>query len=139
MVERGRKSGRESQRKGTPPEAGPPVGDGPEKIRTDRAPRSARPRSAADDEFLRRLGRRVGSLRIQAALTREELAARSDVHDSFLRKLEAGNANPSALVLKALAEALGVKLSLLLELSLSPDAGERLPRVRKPRKELADE
>jgi len=101
-----------------------------------RPARTPRPRSNADDKFLKRLGRRTAKLRIASRLTREELAAKAHVHDSFIRKLESGDGNPSALVLRALAEALHVSLSALVDISSSDDDEERLARVRKPHKNL---
>jgi XRE family transcriptional regulator, aerobic/anaerobic benzoate catabolism transcriptional regulator len=80
-------------------------------------------RDREDASYLRRLGERVRALREQRELTRKMLAEQSGVSERFLAQLESGAGNASVLVLRSVAEALGVELPELLqvELQLNPN------------------
>ncbi len=81
---------------------------------TVRKPRAPRPRSRTDEQYLKRLGKKVAIMRSAAGYTPDEFATAAGLHRSFFRKLESGEANPSVLVLKAIAETLQVDILLLL-------------------------
>ncbi len=61
------------------------------------------------------LAERLLSLRRNAGDTLESLAARSGVSRAMISKIERGEAQPTAVLLGKLAEALGVSISALLE------------------------
>jgi XRE family aerobic/anaerobic benzoate catabolism transcriptional regulator len=65
--------------------------------------------------LLKRLGGRVRALRTERAWTRRQLAEESGLSERFMADLEAGKANISVVNLGQLAEALGVRLTSLLE------------------------
>lgn len=62
------------------------------------------------------LGERIVQLRQEAALTQDELAKRLNVTRQAVSKWERGQAEPDIDTLKALAESLGVAVSVLLDL-----------------------
>ena len=68
----------------------------------------------AEREFLESLGARVRACRERAQFTRKRLAAVADVSERYLGQLEAGEGNISIVLLRRVAEALGVSLSELL-------------------------
>lgn len=67
------------------------------------------------DRVLRELGQRVRQRRSQQGLTLKELAARAGLSMRFLVQVEAGRGNPSVRSLAALAGALDLPLTALLE------------------------
>ena len=54
------------------------------------------------------VGKKVRSLRLKAELSQENLAERCGIFRTYLSRIESGSANPSIVVLVALASALGV-------------------------------
>ncbi len=70
--------------------------------------------SATDKGYLRELAARLRAARARRGMTRAALAADSGVSLRFLAQLEAGEGNPSVLVLKRVAAALGFSLETLL-------------------------
>lgn len=83
--------------------------------------------NAADDAYLRLLACKIRDARAQRGMTRNALAADSGVSLRFLAQLESGQANPSVVVLKRIAAAMGFSPDQLL--------GER--PVRSPEHDLA--
>jgi XRE family aerobic/anaerobic benzoate catabolism transcriptional regulator len=83
---------------------------------------SRRPNSK-DGAFLQRLAARIRDARAQRGMTRHALATDSGVSLRFLAQLEAGEGNPSVLVLRRVADAMGFPLELLLtdQSARSPD------------------
>jgi transcriptional regulator with XRE-family HTH domain len=70
----------------------------------------------ADAMTERRLGAVVRRLRRQQDLTQDQLARRAGLDQGHVSQIESGKrANPSALVIKKLARALGVPVGKLLE------------------------
>lgn len=67
------------------------------------------------DRVLRDFGRRLAQLRHEAGLTQEEVAERSGRHANYIGDIERGQRNPSLMVLLAIAGALDVSLSELLD------------------------
>lgn len=68
---------------------------------------------ADDMDFKKILGLRVSRLRHDAGLTQEALAARCGIYRTYLSRIEAGMANPTILVVAALAVALHVPIDML--------------------------
>ncbi len=67
-----------------------------------------------DTEFLAALGKRVRELREQRGMARKVLARDADVSERYLAQLEAGAGNVSIVLLRRIAQALGVSLAELL-------------------------
>jgi XRE family aerobic/anaerobic benzoate catabolism transcriptional regulator len=79
--------------------------------------------------FLKKVGENVRRVRAERGLTRKALSVRSNVSERFLAQLETGTGNASILVLRQIAEALGVATASLLG---GPDAqGEAVDPRRK--------
>ena len=57
-----------------------------------------------------RVGLNLQGLRRERGLSQEELAHRSDMHQTYLSGIERGRRNPSVLILSRLATALGADL-----------------------------
>ena len=74
------------------------------------------PRSAAAeaDAFATEIGRLVRLGRAKRGMTRRQLAQDSGTSERYLAQIEAGQGNPSVIVLKAIAEALDVPIIELL-------------------------
>ena len=70
---------------------------------------------AADAEFVQALGLRVRETRAQRGMSRKMLALNSDVSERYLAQVESGETNPSIMVLRHVAHALGISLMELLE------------------------
>lgn len=111
---------------------------------TIRMPRSTKPRrsSAArakprradpqDVAYLGTLADKIRDARAQRGMTRSALAADSGVSLRFLAQLEGGQGNPSILVLRRIASAMGFPADDLLsdDPSLGETAGSALLRTR---------
>ncbi|TMG85949.1 MAG: helix-turn-helix domain-containing protein [Betaproteobacteria bacterium] len=89
-----------------------------------------RPRNAsasvgtADAAFLAAMGRQVREARERRGLARRALAQAADVSERYLAQLEAGDGNASVLLLRHVADALGMPMAELL------DPRERSPEQR---------
>jgi transcriptional regulator with XRE-family HTH domain len=59
-------------------------------------------------DFKRIVGRQVRKLRLKAGLTQDVLSERCGIYRTYLSRIEAGSANPTLLVMIALASTLGV-------------------------------
>jgi XRE family aerobic/anaerobic benzoate catabolism transcriptional regulator len=94
-------------------------------------PRSNKPRRAngrantrradpQDIDYLRTLAQKIRASRAQRGMTRSALAADSGVSLRFLAQLESGQGNPSILVLRRIASAMGFPADDLLSDDLTP-------------------
>ena len=96
------------------------------------------PGLAANDDFLRSLGRRVREWRNRRGLTRKQVSQQADVSERHLAQVEAGDGNISVVLLERIAEALEVPIARLFapqteeaaEKKLIQRFLERLPRHR---------
>jgi XRE family aerobic/anaerobic benzoate catabolism transcriptional regulator len=70
---------------------------------------------AADVEFIHALGRRVREGRARRGISRKALALNADVSERYLAQVENGETNPSIMVLRHIATALGFSLMELLD------------------------
>jgi transcriptional regulator with XRE-family HTH domain len=68
-----------------------------------------------DTAALRRLGARVRKLRLERDLSQESLAFDAGMHTNHLSSIERGEANPSFLVLVALAKVLRITVAEIVE------------------------
>lgn len=66
------------------------------------------PRSFKPDSSLLSLGAVVKTLRAEAGLTQDGLAARADIDSTYLSRLERGHRNPTWATLGRLSRGLGV-------------------------------
>jgi XRE family aerobic/anaerobic benzoate catabolism transcriptional regulator len=94
--------------------------------------------------FLRGLGERLRLARSRRGMTRRLLASQSGVSERYLAQMEAGSANVSVLLLRAISSALGVPSAELLG-DRADAGGERVPldlllsRLTAPQREEAHE
>jgi len=72
-------------------------------------------REKDDDNFLQILGNRIATLRKEKHMTQVELSYRCDIEKPNMRRIEAGNTNPTILMLKKIAAGLEVSLTELLD------------------------
>ena len=79
-----------------------------------RAPARKHRGDYTESRYLERLARRIRAARAQRGMTRAALAADSGVSLRFLAQLEAGQGNPSILVLRRIAAAMGFPPDALL-------------------------
>ena len=59
-------------------------------------------------DFKKIVGKQVRKLRLRAGLTQDVLSERCGIYRTYLSRIEAGSANPTLLVMIALASTLGV-------------------------------
>ncbi|OYU46506.1 MAG: transcriptional regulator [Burkholderiales bacterium PBB4] len=67
-----------------------------------------------EKNFKKVVGKNVKNLRLHAALSQEELSERCGIFRTYLSRIESGSANPTLVVLVALAHTLGVQPHELL-------------------------
>ncbi len=67
------------------------------------------------------VGRNIRKFRLESKISQEKLAELSNLHPTFIGRLERGTVNVSLWSLEAIAKALRVKPSLLLD----PEASQR--------------
>src|SRR5512132_3558701 len=82
-------------------------------------PRERQQLESGSGSALEAMGQRVRELRTGLGMTRKELAAASAVSERYVAEVELGRGNVSVLILRQLAQALGVSPALLLSV---PDA-----------------
>ncbi len=89
----------------------------PSGVRAVRPAHAAAPKPAAEElsEFLRRIGERVRTMRSRRAMSRKLLSRHSKVSERYLAQLEAGKGNFSIVLLRRVAQAIGVHLSELVD------------------------
>jgi XRE family transcriptional regulator, aerobic/anaerobic benzoate catabolism transcriptional regulator len=102
----------------------------------ERPPNSERPprSDGAEDDFLRQLGERIREARARRGMTRKILARDSGVSERYLAQLETGHGNISIILLRQVAQAMGLPLAEIVregperpvELSLLIQTLERL-------------
>ena len=85
-----------------------------------KAPRGAKNNSRAAAAFLAGIGREVRRNRAKRGMTRRQLAEASATSERYLAQIESGAGNPSASVLRAIAQALDLPAAALL-----PETGPR--------------
>src|SRR5579863_10226922 len=83
----------------------------------DAVPKSEPPRRETADgeaEYLRLLGERIREARARRGMTRKILARDSGVSERYLAQLEGGQGNISIILLRQVAQAMGLPLSDLV-------------------------
>ena len=71
-------------------------------------------REKEDDLFLKKLGRRIATIRKEKKISQVNLGYACDLEKSNMNRIEAGNTNPSILILKKISNELGISLNELL-------------------------
>ena len=66
-------------------------------------------------DIRRLVGDNVRAYRLRAGLSQEELAARMEVEQGYVSRLEAGSRNPTIVTISQAADALGVTPAALFE------------------------
>ena len=72
-------------------------------------------REKEEAEYLKKLGKRIKSLRKEKAIKQVDLAYSCDIEKQSMSRIEAGNTNPSILLLRKIAEILDIRLSELFD------------------------
>ena len=72
-------------------------------------------RGIADEAYLKKLGTRIRTIRKEKNITQVALSYACDIEKQNMRRIEAGNTNPTILMLKKISEHLGVTLSELFD------------------------
>ena len=72
-------------------------------------------REKADDIFLQALGNRIATIRKEKHITQVELSYRCDIEKTNMSRIEAGNTNPTIIMLKKVSAGLGISLTELLD------------------------
>jgi XRE family transcriptional regulator, aerobic/anaerobic benzoate catabolism transcriptional regulator len=80
----------------------------------DTAPESRRGEAPADEAYLKRVGERVRLGRARRGMSRKILSRASGVSERYLAELERGAGNASLLVLRQIADALGMEAAQLI-------------------------
>jgi XRE family aerobic/anaerobic benzoate catabolism transcriptional regulator len=85
--------------------------------------KAARPKPSSGrdtDAYLRRLGDRVRTLRVQRGMSRRALAAHARVSERYLAQLETGKGNCSIVLLRRIAHAIGLPVIQLVQEGSDP-------------------
>lgn len=86
-----------------------------------------RGKTAADEDFLRRVGDRVRATRDQLGITRKKLSEKSGVSERYLADLEVGSGNASLIILRRIAQVLHLDMEQLL--AAQPDPSPELKAI----------
>lgn len=68
-----------------------------------------------EDAFLKKIGENIVRIRQEKGLKQVDLAARLEMEDSSLRRIEKGRVNSTILMLKKISDALEVNINELLK------------------------
>jgi len=72
-------------------------------------------REKEDELFLKNLGKRIATVRKAKKIKQVDLGYLCDLDKSNMNRIEAGNTNPSILILKKISNELGVSLQELFD------------------------
>lgn len=72
-------------------------------------------RDKVEAEYLKSLGNRIKTIRKEKGVKQVDLAYACDIEKQSMSRIEAGNTNPSVLLLLKIAENLDVKVNELLD------------------------
>ena len=73
-------------------------------------------RAKEEAEYLKKLGSRIKTIRKEKHIKQVELGYSCDIEKQSMSRIEAGNTNPSVLLLRKIAEILGVSVKELLDI-----------------------
>lgn len=72
-------------------------------------------REISDATYLKKLGKRIATIRKEKGMKQVELSYACDIEKQNMYRIEAGKTNPTVLMLKKISVALEVSLSELLD------------------------
>ena len=72
-------------------------------------------RDKVEAEYLKKLGKRIKAMRKEKGIKQVDLGYACDIEKQSMSRIEAGNTNPSVLLLRKIAELLEVNMSELLD------------------------
>lgn len=72
-------------------------------------------REKSEAIFLKKLGLRIKTIRKEKGIKQVDLGYACDLEKSNMNRIEAGNTNPSILILKKISDELGITLTELLD------------------------
>lgn len=72
-------------------------------------------REKVEAEYLKKLGKRIKTIRKEKSIKQVDLAYSCDIEKQSMSRIEAGNTNPSILLLRKIAELLEVSVNDLLD------------------------
>ena len=72
-------------------------------------------REKSETIYLKKLGKRIKSIRKEQGVKQVDLAYKCDIEKQSMSRIEAGNTNPSILLLRQISEHLNVSLTELLD------------------------
>ena len=72
-------------------------------------------REKVESDYLKKLGKRIKTLRKERGIKQVDLAYSCDIEKQSMSRIEAGNTNPSILLLRKIAEIIEVPVSELLD------------------------
>ena len=75
-------------------------------------------REKADTIFLQALGNRIATIRKAKKIKQVDLGYSCDIEKTNMRRIEAGNTNPTVLTLQKISTALGITIKELLDFDL---------------------
>jgi len=67
------------------------------------------------DDFLKRLGHNIKTIRESKGISQQQLAAECNFEKSNMSRIEAGNTNPTIYTLNKIANAMGIEIKDLLK------------------------
>ncbi|WP_298761641.1 helix-turn-helix transcriptional regulator [uncultured Psychroserpens sp.] len=70
----------------------------------------------ADKKYLKKVGKRIASIRKERDLTQEEVCTELEMDKPYLSSIENGRQNPTLLTLLKLAEAMDVEVKNFLDI-----------------------
>ena len=71
-----------------------------------------------EEIFLKKIGKRIRKLRLEASLSQEKLAFQSNLDRTYIGSVERGERNIAIINLNKIAKALNISVSKLLEIEL---------------------
>ena len=72
-------------------------------------------REKSEEVYLKKLGERISTIRKEKKITQVALSYACDLEKQNMRRIEAGNTNPTVLMLKKICAHLSISLSELLD------------------------
>lgn len=85
----------------------------------------------SDEEFLANLGEAIRVRRLALGLSQEEVAARANVHRTYLSDIERGTRNITVGMLAQVAQALQINLAYLTRIAESSTDDDSPPKSKK--------
>lgn len=72
-------------------------------------------REKEDEIYLKKLGERIATIRKEKGITQVDLSYKIEIEKTNMRRIEAGNTNPTILMLKKICAAMDMTVSELLD------------------------